>query len=164
VQYKHCPCCKLDKSLELFGFSKSRKDLKTVYCKSCTSKKGKEQYYKNHEYQKNRRKQYIKDNPDIYRKACKKWNSKNKARRSFLKLRQRYRKKLASPMWLTKEDFKQMDTFYMLAKNLETNTNKIYHVDHIIPIKGTEVCGLHVPWNLQVLPAVENLRKGNRFV
>jgi hypothetical protein len=68
-----------------------------------------------------------------------------------------------TPKWLTKDDVWMMQEAYHLA-NLRTKLFGFsWHVDHVIPLQGKLVSGLHTPYNLQVVPAKENLSKFNRY-
>lgn len=49
-------------------------------------------------------------------------------------------------------------------RKIYRNCPEGYHVDHIIPLQGELISGLHVESNLQYLPAIENCRKGNKFI
>jgi len=59
---------------------------------------------------------------------------------------------------------KENESFYIKAKELEKINGIKYDVDHIIPLQGEVVSGLHVPWNLQILPASKNRRNSNKLI
>lgn len=69
----------------------------------------------------------------------------------------------ATPTWLTVNHKKEIRTFYNLAKELEWLSDGTLEVDHIIPLQGKNVSGLHVPWNLQIIPKSINSRKRNNL-
>lgn len=50
-----------------------------------------------------------------------------------------------------------------IKKKKEKESGVRYEIDHIVPVKGKNVCGLHVPWNLQLITKDENQRKGRSF-
>jgi 5-methylcytosine-specific restriction endonuclease McrA len=70
----------------------------------------------------------------------------------------------ASPLWLTRAQKAEMRELYKIAITMTKTTGEQYVVDHIIPLRSENVCGLHVPWNLRVITREENLRKSNKLV
>lgn len=78
----------------------------------------------------------------------------------------RYRAKAirqATPKWLTSMHKFQINLIYDIRDLLTARTGEQYQVDHIVPLRGKEVCGLHVPWNLKPMPAKENRKKWYRL-
>lgn len=76
----------------------------------------------------------------------------------------------ATPPWITVEDHLAMRALYDEAARLTQETGILHHVDHIVPLQsmapGTKkrnACGLHIPANLQVIPATDNIRKNCYF-
>lgn len=65
-----------------------------------------------------------------------------------------------TPAWADREAIAEV---YRRAKSMTLTTGIPHHVDHIIPLRGQTVSGLHVAGNLQILTAAENLTKSNRF-
>jgi uncharacterized Zn finger protein (UPF0148 family) len=104
-----------------------------------------------------------KENPDKYREKERHYRQENRARVKAKKLRQRHELRNATPRWLSDEQWDEMNAIYKQRDRITEDTGVEHHVDHIIPLRGENVCGLHVPWNLQVLPANDNLKKSNKL-
>jgi hypothetical protein len=75
--------------------------------------------------------------------------------------RRRTRQEQATPAWA---DLVAMRKFYEQAKLLTKSTGIVHHVDHIIPLHSTIVCGLHSHTNLRVITAQENYSKSNKLI
>jgi 5-methylcytosine-specific restriction endonuclease McrA len=109
---------------------------------------------------------------EVTRKYALTGKGKEKQRRSDLQRRayklahnadRRAKGFLATPRWLTKDHRVAMRSLYKDAVERSSLYGVSYVVDHIIPLNGKTVCGLHVPWNLRVISEEENLHKGNRY-
>jgi len=80
---------------------------------------------------------------------------RNKGKKKYHSNLRRANKQKATPDWLTTID-------RIIIQHIYDSCPQGYHVDHIVPLKGKTVCGLHVPWNLRCIPDWENLSKGNK--
>jgi 5-methylcytosine-specific restriction endonuclease McrA len=93
--------------------------------------------------------EYKAANPELYKELT------NARRRRF---------RDATPKWLTAEQKMEIRLKYRLAIELSRRLGVPHAVDHIIPLQGEEVCGLHVPWNMEVITQEQNLKKSNKLV
>lgn len=187
--YRTCRRCDIYKNLEDMEKRNDSPSGRGTLCKGCANTE-KREYSKTEEGKQKRRKyaiNYTNKNRENVNKYAREWRCKNKERlnpkqkeyrdKNLQFYRQKDREKFqnpkrklqhkinqadrrarklrATPLWLTEEQKQEITNIY-------TNCPIGYHVDHIEPLRGKEICGLHVPWNMQYLPALENIRNGNR--
>ena len=92
------------------------------------------------------------------------WKERNAVwTRADTKARRRKHRE-ATPPWLTRKQKSEIRQLYQIAITMTQTTGEQYVVDHIVPLRSHEVCGLHVPWNLRVITQEENLKKSNKLV
>lgn len=145
---KVCKCCNLKLPLSEFTKHKVKKDGLRSNCKFCMK-----QYLAIYrEINKAR----IAEHKKQYQKATPEKSTVKTAKRRAVKLK-------ATPKCLIEEDFIKIEELYKEAQNMKSSTGKEYHVDHIVPLQSENVCGLHVPCNLRIILAFENLSKNNKF-
>jgi hypothetical protein len=122
-----------------------------------------ERYARYREVDLARSKEFYKENIEQRRAYQRHWSKTNRGIANALGRKYKLKKANATPLWLTPEQLYNMQCTYKVATQLSETSSQKWHVDHIVPIRGKDVCGLHVPWNLQVLPAKMNMQKGNRI-
>ena len=113
------------------------------------------------EYQKQYQSKYI--CTDKYKQQKRVYAEQNKSKLTAKTRKYQAAKLNRTPDWLTPDDLWMIEQAYELAALRGHMFNFPWHVDHILPLLGRVVSGLHVPHNLQVIPAKDNQRKWNTF-
>jgi hypothetical protein len=163
---KTCSKCKETKALNEFGKHSGNKDGLQYYCKACRVPIGAASFQKISEEARQRRikanQDWKKSNPEKVKEYRVVWSKENRHKRTAAQMKRDASKSLRTPKWLTEEQLKEIEDFYLMAAQLSTVFPWKHHVDHIVPMQGSTVSGLHVPWNLQILSAKANIQKGNK--
>lgn len=146
-------------------------------CKQCISKQRKVRYENESNILKSRVKLYRDKNKEKCANAVKRWTEankeavlqkareqqkeyRNKNPHKATERRQRRRSKKSTPPFADKT---KINLIYKYASHLKAKTGLDLHVDHIVPLNGKNVSGLHVEWNLRVIPREQNLAKAARI-
>jgi hypothetical protein len=89
------------------------------------------------------------------------WRKENTAARTSYQAQRKATQLKATPAWVDRQAIKAI---YEQANFTSRVTGEPMHVDHIYPLQSDWVCGLHVPLNLQILTATENVKKSNKLL
>lgn len=174
---KICTKCNLEKPAESFHKDCRYSDGRLrSHCKSCRSIERKTRYAQNKDRERHLSKEYWNlnqermrmwlrsyyiNNKNTYRENSKKFERNNPGISALYAAKRKCRINFATPSWADALSIKKI---YEERKRISDETGVIHHVDHIIPLRGKLVCGLHVEYNLRIITAEENLKKNAAFI
>lgn len=170
---KQCSKCLTLKDIAEFNKAKKYKGGIYSRCRDCcklyyqenkeiAKAQRKVRYYKNQDRAKKESRNWYHSNKERAAESRKKWLENNRGKANAIKKKYKLAKLSAMPSWLTELDELIINEYYERAAKMSNDLIK-FHVDHIVPLQGTNVSGLHVPWNLQVLEASKNISKSNKL-
>jgi len=172
MTHKVCSKCKSSKPLLMFSPDKRTRLGVQSKCKPCQAQVAALYRANNPEkYRAAVTKNYVNNYQNVL-KAQHRYRNKNKEKVAQWKRKDRlnnrsriladcaYRRAAKKQRTVAWANIDAIKSIYEEAQQLSMLVGEWYHVDHIIPLMGKNVCGLHVESNLQIIPAIENLRKG----
>lgn len=172
-----CSACEKEKDSWEFVSARGKVTKQCAKCRERGRRKAKTHYDKNAEREIKRVKRWRAQNPDVHKRAERSRRKRNgKSKEARKRQNQRYRKRYpeknnarvmeynarklkATPAWA---DRKEMQKIYELAALMRKLTKDVVHVDHIVPLKSDQVCGLHCQANLRIVVGTYNSRKSNK--
>jgi len=157
---KACSCCRTFKSFDEFYKEQARPDGRMSQCIACN--KASRQSYReaNREKERIRNRDYGRRKAHVVRARVKRWRKENPGKARAIGRMREAQKINACPPWARKGPVrKEIQAHYLHAEWLEKIIETPFHVDHIVPLQNDFVCGLHVPANLTVLEASQNIEK-----
>lgn len=136
-------------------------------CKTCKAKRDKAYRQQNQDIIKAKKREYQKkfyqENKELIKARNRKWRQENPGKVNAITAKRNAAKLERTPKWSTELDEFIIQEAYDLACERTQSTGVPHHVDHIIPLQGQNVSGLHVGMNLQVITAYENSKKSNDY-
>lgn len=102
--------------------------------------------------------------PEKFKISQKDWVKRNRGIKNAHTAKYRAVKLQRTPVWLSTKQLNDIKNWYVRANLIKNFTGENWHVDHQVPLQGSNVSGLHVPWNLQLLSRQENSSKRNKHI
>jgi len=144
-----CHECHRERNREWYEENKKRQNKKSVEWRKANPEKAQEIWRGFHNRNKTKRAAQHAD-----------WAQRNRDKRNASTAKRKAAKLRATPKWV---NWRKVHAIYREARRLQDFTGVPMHVDHIIPLQGENVCGLHWEGNLQIIPASENCAKFNKW-
>jgi hypothetical protein len=157
---KLCKRCFAEKNESQFYADKKAADGLFSYCKDCQKSYRLEYYKNNQDIEKQKFKEYRDSNPEATKLSKHNYYKVNKSTYNARTRKRQAAKLQRTPAWLTDGSIFEMECIYKYCSALRS-VGLDYEVDHVFPLQGKHVSGLHVPENLQVILASENRSKHN---
>ena len=161
---KTCNTCKLEKSISDF-YKQTKRGLLGVRgsCKVCVNLRKKAYREENKEHISTIKKADYEKNKAHHLSQKREYRQANKGKINHLVALRKKIIKARTPKWLTDFDKLKIKCIYSIVAMLTRENKEPWHVDHIIPLQGENVSGLHTPSNLRAMRGVENISKKNKF-